>query len=297
MTEVRFIKDGKVEKIRLDQMTKVSYQKDYKGYLFCPNPKCDARVVYASGDINPPHFKTLKVKVKDGEVFNEHIDGCIYSVEHEIEERERIKKDPAFLRLLSPHHIKDILRKAYDKQFNIEEENQENKSSNTNNRTKTKSQLSDKDRAKSAPVAGLATDGATATEEKEREPRVSKRDINNVLEKDYDTVLCVMGFIQEMDFRKRDGYVYLKTNNGKPARILFSEAFAVNNQAQYDGFGVIKRYFEHLKTEEKEVFCCCVGKIIKDDFGTTVLPDHYICFRVNDKDYYGIRRAISDLVI
>jgi hypothetical protein len=99
------------------------------------------------------------------------------------------------------------------------------------------------------------------------------------------------------DFKKREGYVFLKTNNGRPARILFSEAFAVNNQAQYDGYGVIKKYYGHLKSQGKDVFCCCVGKIIKDDFGTTVLPDNYICFRVDDKDYYGVLSTVNRLAI
>lgn len=292
MTEVRFIKDGVTKRIRLEQMTKKQYEEEYRGYLFCPNPKCDAKVVYASGDIYPPYFKTSPASVKDGEIYNEHIDGCYYSVEHEIEEKERLRKDPSFLISLSPDHIGHILNDAFNKQFKKDGDGEEKKAG-TDEKRKTPSSFTDKNsKTKTAGVAGLATDGAK--EPTEREPNVYKRDIDSINERDYDTVLCVTGFAEEMNFTPKFGYINLRSK-GKRARIFFNEAFTVNNEAQYPSFGIFKRYFEQLRAKDEEVFCCCVGKITRDEYEVSVTPDYFNSFRMNNRNYYSLIRMFHDL--
>jgi DNA-directed RNA polymerase subunit L len=286
ITEARYIKNGRSIKIKLSQMTKELYNKEYRGYLYCPNEACNAKVSYASGDIIAPYFKTWKPTVKDGAVTNEHVKDCIYGVEHDLQERNRRLTDPNYLIALSEKHIKDVLNNAYKKLFKSDDDVEQDKKVR---KQRKKSPSSTTDKTSTALISGKAgytVDGAI--EKKDREPNVYSLNINDIADKHYNDIFCVIGAVSDMIISNKSAEIKLINNQGKTSRILFNEAFSVTHSAMFRDLGTVKSYIDTLKAQNTNVICCCLGKIIKDDYDISVIPNDPVEFRINNKDYYAI---------
>lgn len=284
-------KDGIEKEVRLSEITSELYEKEYKGNLFCPNPVCAARIEYVSGNVRTPYFRTKKSKIIDGAVFDEHIKDCPYYVEHESEERRRSRNDPSVYYRLSPEHKRSVLRNAYDREFRPEKFNRKtgNEDGASKKRASFRSKIDNSSLARGR--AGLGIDGANEGEG--REPSVFSKKIDEISDFDINNVHCVTGYVEDMQFDGPFPFFVLLRKDGQRARILFSEAFAVNNPVQYENLRIYKTYIDQYKNIGSKTFVCCIGKIIKDDFGISLIPEEYQDIDFDRKGYYQILREVN----
>lgn len=284
-------KNGIEKIITLSEITKEKYEKEYKGYLYCPNPDCTARIIFASGD-KRTYFRTWRIKLIDkNEIVDQHIPGCQYYVERELEERVIARNDPNLYYKLSSNHKRNVLRRAYDYEFNAEKfKKTKNDDEKSHKRASSKSRIDRTIQARGR--AGLGSDGAV--EGAEREPPVYRKQIDDISDADSDSVHCVTGYVNDLVY---DNYYYFTfvTRDGRNARILISEAFAVNNPTQYDNIGIYKKYIDFRKKNGIKPFVCCIGKITKDEYGISIIPEEYVDIELDRKGYYGILNEINNL--
>lgn len=286
--EVTFRKDGKIEGIELSKMTDELYE-DIKDYVFCPNLKCNAKIIFASGE-KRKYFRTMPSSIMDDKIIEQHVDNCPYTVEHEKELGRRKRYDPDLYVRISDKHLNDALARAFKKYVDPD---YGKKASEGKNTTKSKSRQSKIDdgsitRGKASLIAPI-----DESEENKREPILFQKNINDITEIDYNTAKVVSG--EAIDFIIKDTYKYirLKLDNGKQGRIFFGEYFRVNNEAQYSQIDVYKKYIDYQKKLGNNVFVACFGEIIKDDFDVSVVMNDYKGIRIDDKNHYKILNYIK----
>lgn len=95
----RYIFNGNTEIVSIDTMTKELYQNKYRGYLFCPNKRCNAKIEFNSGNNS---FRSSKK--------SEHVRGCSFFVES-ADSMEKKTKIP-------DKHIVDALDYQIEKYIN-----------------------------------------------------------------------------------------------------------------------------------------------------------------------------------
>lgn len=286
-------KDGIEKEIALSEITDEMYKSTYKGYLFCPTPDCEAKIEFASGP-KLTYFRTWKTKVVDGEILNEHLKDCTHYVERDAEEKARRRSDPDLYYKLSAEHIRAVLKRAYDREFNPDKYRKkdpidsEGIKKRPSSRSRTDYGLEPKGKA------GLVVDGAIAPVEKE--PSVYRISIDDISDDNYNSVQCIYGYAVDMVI-SGDSYPYmvLTTNNNRNGRILFSESFAVNNQIQFDNIEVYKNYINAIIKTGRRPYVCCVGKITQDEYGNSVVVEDYQALRIDDKGYYQIISEINKI--
>lgn len=282
-----FRKNGIEKKIDLSELTDEEYEKKYVGHLFCPNRNCNARIIFASGN-QLKYFRTHPARIDDGMVVNEHIDDCPYFVEHEIEERARRRKDPNILYSISQEHMRRVLKKAYERQVNPEKFKKDPQppdgvKKRASSATRTDLSL------QPAGRAGLGIDGAVAGSEKE--PSIYQKFIDDISDKDYLETQCIVGEVKDMVTGNDYTYINLNTKNNRKARILFSEAAAVNSPGMK--IGTFKDYIDFCNIEGQTPIICSIGRITKDEYEISVVIEDYHAILINGMGYYGLLNTIS----
>jgi len=283
ITEALFIREGYKQKVvtPLD-MEKQEYKETYRGYLFCPHPGCTAHLVHVSGDVQVSHFRTWRKSNNPEEnIKSKHIAGCPNSIEQSESDKQRRKNDPNFKYRLSDEHISAVLKRAFDAFLKGNNPNLSGgNSNNSNNGSGTASNL---------PPTGT---GALFGEGEEithgREPRIPVRFVENIDEKDYVQVRCVIGEVSNMQIKEDYAYINLKSKSGMRIKIHFNESFVVNNKPQFALFTYIKQYIDNLHASGQSAICCCIGELTKVDSGINIRPDRYVAFSINNKKLYAI---------
>ena len=87
-------------------------------------------------------------------------------------------------------------------------------------------------------------------------------------------------------------YINFVTNDGRKARILFSEAFSVNSPAVYQNIRVYKSYIDLRNQEGNSPFVACIGKITKDNFEISIVLESSETINIDKKNFYKILREI-----
>ena len=270
--------------VGLSDITNSNYENIYNGHLFCPNPECNARIIFVSGN-KRTYFRTWRAKVIKGEIVNEHIEDCPYYVEHELEERAIRRTDPNLYYRLSADHIRRVLRNAYDRQLNPDKfKKKVEPLEGTTKRASSKSRIDNSLQPRGR--AGLGVDGAL--DEAEKEPSIFRKSIDDVSEIDYSNIQCIYGSVEDIILDGQYPYITFLTKNNKNARVLFSEAFAVNNPAVFTNIKIYKQYIDFIKHGGGNPFICCIGKIIKDDYEVSIVIEDYRALDIDRKGYYEI---------
>lgn len=283
MVSARFIKNGVEKKINLSDLTETEYQEKYRGYLFCPNPNCNAKVIFVYSELVKKHFRTYRpVRSEEGTIISQHIPDCEYSVEHELTERERRRRDPNYKIAISSEHMLGTLKRVHDKLVNPQKSKKEKEALGTApKRPSSKSKVTSQRSA--TGVAGLTSNGAI--EGTGREPSVYHRSINELGDRDYFYTRAVDGYINDMVFGENYTYINLIRNDNKKARVLFSEAFTVNSPG-IDTM-LYKNYIDIYK-KKGNVPLVCIGDVGKDDYDISIVIDSWEALMINGKRYYGI---------
>ena len=91
------------ETIHLCDLSKESYQKTYRGHLYCPNKKCGARLKFV------PRENGALTMLQSIDI-HEHIKGCPYYFEY-----KRYDTDEKVSKVFSPEHISESLKRQMRK--------------------------------------------------------------------------------------------------------------------------------------------------------------------------------------
>lgn len=284
MKSARFIKNGVETTINISDVTENLYQEKYRGYLFCPNAKCNAKVIFAHSDVVKKHFRTYPARVKDGEPHSQHIEGCTYSVDHDLMEQERKRRDPNYKIAISSKHMYAKLKTVNDDIVNPRAAIKEQSEAVSKKQSSSKSKGSSKP---SVGVAGVMVDGTS--ESTDREPSVYHRSVNILGDRDYFYTRAVDGYIDSIVFGNDYTYINLRRNDHKKARVLFSEAFRVNSPGV--DISVYKKYIDNCQ-KNNNILLVCIGDIRKDDYEISIVIDTWEALMINGKRYYEI---VNDL--
>lgn len=297
ITEALFLKNGFSKIVTPDDMDRESYNKIYKGFLFCPFPNCAAKLIYVDGEIQISHFRTKKRRKNGVSVLkrNEHIKECPNSISYKESEKARRRNDPEYKYNISDDHISTVLNRAYKLYKNVKP-SMSNSSSKQSNRNKYMKQKIDYS-LQPVGLPALFDEGEELTNG--REPKIPVRLVENITEKDYIQVRCIIGEVHSFYLDNNYAYINLTIKNRKRVKIHFNEGFIANNRAQFELFHYVKAYVEILKEDGEEIICCCIGEIYQADSGLNVRPDRYSAFSINNKKFYaivhelGVKKAIK----
>ena len=279
MMSARFIKNGVENSINLSSLTEEEYQEKYRGYLFCPNPNCTARVIFAYSDLVKKHFRTYPVRSKEKTIISQHIPGCEYSVEHELKEQERRRRDPKYKIAISSNHMRDKLKRVHDDLVNLSKAKRgKEKLVKSPKRPSSKSKVSS---GRPAGVAGITSNGAI--EGNDREPSVYHRSVNVLDDRDYFYTRAVDGYVDTMVLGEDYTYINLRRNDTKKARVLFSEAFKVNSPGV--DVSLYKNYIDICR-KRGNALLVCIGDVRKDDYEISIVIDSWEALMINGKRYY-----------
>jgi len=268
-------------------MDKQSYETIYKGYLFCPTPDCNAQLVFVEGNIQVSHFRTWRrssTRENDKDEKGRHIDGCPFSINYEVSEKNRRRYDPEYKYNISDEHISAVLRRAYNafvKKQNGELELDSGKHNLANRVSRAGSYKNE-----ILGTAALFGQGQDLTNG--REPRIPVRLLENIDQRDYFQVRCVIGHVSHIHLEENYAYINLKPTGNVKVKIHFNESFIVNNHPQFKLFSYLRDYVELKKENKSEIVCCCVGEVKKTDSGVNVRPDRYSAFSLDNKKLYAI---------
>jgi hypothetical protein len=277
MKSARFIKNGVEKKINLFELTEKEYQEKYRGYLFCPNANCNARVIFAYSDLMKKHFRTYPVRTKEGTIISQHITGCEYSVEHKLTEQERRRKDPEYKIAISSQHMRDKLKSVHNDLVNPRKSKKETLGT-APKRPSSKSKVISE---RPSGVAGIMSNGAV--EGTGRAPSVYHRSVNALGDRDYFYTRAVDGHIDEMVLGEDYIYINLRRNDQKKARVLFSEAFKVNSP----GVDVsLYRNYIDICQKKRSALLVCIGDVRKDDYEISIVIDSWEALMIDGKRYY-----------
>lgn len=288
--EAVFRKDGAEKKVGLSDMKDGNYRNIYNGYLFCPEPNCNAQLRFVSGD-KRTYFRTKRVKIVGGKIIDEHIEDCPHSVKHEAKVRATRRRDSKLIVGLTAEHIKRVLHNVYNKQ--VEPERIKKKIKAQGETVKPKKPIPESRIDDSlSPLGKIGTHVDTSFERGKKQPPIYSKSINDISERDYLDVQCVYGLVKDMILDGPYPYIILQTKDNKKARIKFSEAFGVNNQAILENIIIYKEYIDLIKHDGLNPFVCCIGEITKDDYGISVVFEDHRALQINKKGYYDIVRLM-----
>lgn len=269
-------KTDELEKeVFLEDMTHNLYETVYKNNLYCPFSPCPARMVYVAGNVRPSHFRKWQG--------DKHDTNCLFDLEEELSRKKRSVGKGA-LTSISRKHVKSVLRSAHD----ILEEKPLNKPNKT--KPPRPPVIYEADSNKQPP--GVATLKKPSDEEGilegglGREPNVYKRFVDNLSDQDIGSTLCVMGELTDIQL-EADSANFTLTRNSVSAKIVFEEAFIVNNPNDFNRFWYLKRYL----VDNPNAKCGCVGEIRRSRDG---------CFEIIPFNYYEFsfeRKNINDIAI
>lgn len=281
MTSARFIKNGVEKRINLSDLTETEYQEKYRGYLFCPNPNCNAKVIFAYSELVKKHFRTHRpVRSQEGTIISQHIPDCEYSVEHELAEQERRRRDPNYKIAISSKHLRDKLKSVHNDLVNPKRSKKEKETLGTSpKRPSSKSKVNSERPA--TGVAGITSNGAV--EGTGREPSVYHRSVNALNDRDYFYTRAVDGYINDMVFGADYAYINLRRNDYKKARVLFSEAFRVNSPG-VDTL-LYKNYID-INKKKGNILLVCIGDVRKDDYEISIVIDSWEALMIDGRRYY-----------
>lgn len=290
MNEATIRKNGNIETIDIDEMTKEFYNENEE-HFFCPNPECDAKVVFASGP-KRSYFSTRKY-IRDGEeIIEQHNIDCPHFIERVEGTTARRRFDAEKLEGISEDHADNVLDKAFKRFLDPDYGKPKNKGKKKSKKRKVQKGEVDP----SLPARGKLNTATPFDEEQERKPReepVFYRDINDIGDSDYGVARAVTG--EMISFNNNDGYISieLRTRTGKTARVYFGEYYQAHNDQQYAQIEYYGNYFRKRRKKNRTVVVSCLGEIRKDDYDISIVMNNYRHFRIDNLKHYAIVKKMD----
>ncbi|OAT74640.1 hypothetical protein [Parageobacillus thermoglucosidasius] len=248
ITSALYKKDGEVRELRVSEIDSESYNKYYKGHLFCTTPNCEARLEFVYSTSRPSYFRTWK--------HDNHIDNCIYQFER-IEGRIGINTQSIIDVEISHERKRRALKEAYRLSKMTEEELEQRRKKRNLNRKKTKTVGKKKREAlnivlnKNNNESGLESGGR-------RGPNLLKRNADALNDSDVGKVRVLIGFIKDVQYTESSAIIKVQRKN-KMVDVKFEEAFFANSPDYQGLFHYIRKYIN----EQNKVVFTGVGEVRK----------------------------------
>ncbi|WP_040951737.1 hypothetical protein [Gorillibacterium massiliense] len=275
-------------------LDKESYESIYRDHLFCPHPKCMAKLIFVSGNVQVNHFRTWR-KSETEPLKGLHIEGCPNGIEQEESERSRRRRDPSYKYNISDEHMSSVLSRAYRAFLQKQQSYGPLKGGGV---VKPDGVGGGKIDTTLSPTGTSALFGEGEDVTEGREPPIPVRKIENIDDKDIGKVRCIVGEVLKFywDEEKKYAYINLKTKNSKKVKVHFNERFEANNRPQFRLFGFLNDYIKHLEKNNTPIICCCIGELNMNKSGIDARPDRYSAFSINNKKLYAIVHEVRGSV-
>jgi hypothetical protein len=242
-----YVKDGEVREITLSEVDAGTYDLQYKGYLYCTTPGCDARLVFVYGTERPSYFRTWKN--------DNHIEDCIYKFDR-VSGRAGVNTEYTINVAISSERKKNALKEAYKLARMTAEELERRRSKRTQKR-QNKTTIGKGNRIAINPVINNSDDEEVITEGK-KGPKLLKRNVDSLKDSDEGKARVLIGIIQDIKYDDSRALIRVGRNK-KVVDVKFEEAFVANSPNHLGLF----HYIEKLLSERGDVIFTGVGEVRK----------------------------------
>lgn len=292
--EVTIRENGKIiDTIHITQMTKDKFAQIGEK-LYCPNPNCNARIEFASGD-KLTYFRTKRINHTVDNKDEQHIKGCPYGVEYDKNGKRKVKSSEELLVNITKKHMADCLELAFKRHIDPDYGKKNHYKIKNGNSEKSKSHKTDDSKEPIKSGKPSISNGVFITdEEKVRQPPIYQRTFDNLEQKDIDKIFAVNGIIDSIECENKYILIRCKTSDNKRAGIYIGEYFKANNEAQYEQIPNYVRYLEKQRLKGKEVFVACLGDVRNDSelFDIYVVIHGYEYIRLDNLGHFDILRNL-----
>lgn len=278
---------GRVKRIELEDMTK-SFFRENRENIFCPNELCNAKIEYCEGN-KRTFFRTKRSRVEGEYVYEEHVEGCPYGIDHNLGHKPKTIYDPNIGYLIDDNHIKKSLERAFrqhkDPEYGKSKKRSKKRAKEPSNISTVKEEVITRGKG----VIGVNEENSTGTENT-RQPYLYQRFIDDIGEKDFDNSRLVKGNI--IGFVYEDSYIsiLLETSTNLRARIFFSEQYRVDNPQPYEQIKYYEKYYNEQLALNQKVFIACAGDVKKDNFDISVNVRSYKHINIDGKEHFELLR-------
>nr|WP_278430426.1 hypothetical protein [Brevibacillus laterosporus] len=265
-------RDKGIEKELLpNQIELESYEKFYKGNLYCTTNQCNARLVYVYKVGTTGFLRTWQ--------FDNHIDDCIYKFER-IAGRKGINVEYTLNVELSEERKNRSLKEAFKQALLTEEEREQIRIKRKNKRknpTTDKTELGPK-------ITLVRNDGISEDEAKTEGVRgrnLLKREAHALKESDVGQLRTLFGNIKGLEYSSSGAMITIENKN-KFVYVKFEEAFIANSPNDLGLFHFIERYCKEIK--HKALFVG-IGQVQESKDGKAY---DFIVFHGNEFTVHGM---------
>lgn len=275
-----FKKGNVCKDVKAVNLTRDKYYEYYRGYLFCTESECKAKLSFVERKGNIKFFRTFPS--------TPHKNGCLNEVIYEDGIEETQLKHLVSKINLSNKHIINKLESAFDK---FRKNDNETRASNTEEGVKTHTKNNGS--KTKGNEAELFDEGIGSKDGKE--PYIITRVYNEIGEEDDTKVRCIIGYVHNIQLMDRHGYINLTPRKVDSVKVHFAEYFVVNNETEFNNMKIIESYIKHIKLNNKQIICCCVGRVKYVKSGINIILDRYQGFTLNGMRFYEIVGYMNDL--
>jgi hypothetical protein len=218
--EALFYFENQYSTIHTSDIDLESYNKKYRGYLFCPTELCDAKLVFVLRTSKPSYFRTWKG--------HNHNESCLYHFER-IANKTGKRTEETISVQMSNNQKRNALKEAYElSQLTDEDLERRKQLSEKRKRTKKKPITSGKEATTQLEISLNDEDFQSSGELKQRQPRLLKRNINTLTQTDIGKPRVLTGVIEQII--EDESTILMKIYKGnKMVSVKFEEAFFANS--------------------------------------------------------------------
>lgn len=250
---------GDIKTIEASNVDISSYEKIYKGSLYCEEDGCMAEVIFYEKQIGG--FMRL-FKTKSGSI---HKSGCIHEIIRNGTRGKNFRLNGENVNV-SNEHITDVMNKAYKsfykKVHNIEDEIKDKPKKKS--KKKSSSTIVDSEKNTSYSFnSSPTTNGEGAVIEGKKEPYIYKREVAELREKDDNSYKEVHGILNDIRLYENEVFMDIKGLNGGSMSVYIGTPFKSSHEQEFRLLQNYKTYLELQNEKGNLVICNCVGEIIK----------------------------------
>lgn len=271
MDKALYKRKGIAREIMAKDISRKQYYKEYRGYLFCPEDGCKAKLSFVQRKNSTKYFRTFPS--------TSHKDGCPNEVEYDDVNEYYIANSFEKRLNISNKHMKNVLDRAFDRL--------QGKSNNNQNINKDRRSIYKKNKGmENVGVAELFGKGIDI--EYGKEPYIITRMYNEINREDDNQIRCVIGYVHNMQLLRRHGYINLTQKTVNSVKIHFAEYFVVNNESEFNNMNIVESYIKLMKLKKQDIVCCCIGRIKYVNTGINIILDRHQGFTLNGMRFYEI---------
>ncbi|ATP40590.1 hypothetical protein CSE16_11310 [Solibacillus sp. R5-41] len=244
IADARLVKNAEEKLVNIQEVSKLLYDTNFRGFLYCPTPGCPAKLLYINSD--RAHFRTWK--------YHLHLESCVYHIE-----RRWVDRDYQFADVTDGFEFQRrqvALSRAYRAMRFPEEELPNLKTRNRTTVVVQKPTLSRRRR-----VTGIQTklfnDEILQSLERKRPP-LRRKYVSMINANDVGKHKLVMGFVQKVELIKDVAKITLLESD-KEIDIVFERSFTAEskNSSYLNKFAVI----QHLADQNSETAFTAIGEV------------------------------------